>query len=154
VVTKLYFLRHGKADWPYWKKPDDDRPLTAAGKKEVRAVAQLLVRLKAQPDLILTSPLPRAAQTAKIAAEKLKVKCVVEELLRPGFGLGALKKLQKKYPEKDLMVVGHENDFSQTIAGLTNGRIKLAKAGIALVEMEDADRARLRWLFPPKVATA
>jgi phosphohistidine phosphatase len=149
---KLYFLRHGKADWPDWKKPDDERPLTSAGKKEVGAVAQLLVRLKAKPDLILTSPLPRAAQTAKIAAKHLAVKCLVEELLRPGFGLRALKKLQRKYPENDLMVVGHEDDFSQTIAGLTNGRVKVAKAGVALVETKAFKRARLLWLLPPKVA--
>ena len=63
-AMKLYFLRHGQADWPNWEGPDDDRPLTEAGREEVQAVAQLLVRLKAAPDLILTSPLPRAAQTA------------------------------------------------------------------------------------------
>ena len=69
---ELYFLRHGEADWPDWKKSDDERPLTKRGKKEMHEVAAFLVRLKVQPDLILTSPLPRAAQTAEIAAEHLE----------------------------------------------------------------------------------
>ena len=71
---ELYFLRHGEADWPNWTKPDDDRPLTDFGKKEVRQVAKFLDRLKLRPDLVVTSPLPRALQTAKIAAEHLKAK--------------------------------------------------------------------------------
>jgi len=54
---QLYFLRHGEADWPDWKKSDDERPLTDFGKKEVRDVAKFLAHLKVRPDLIVTSPL-------------------------------------------------------------------------------------------------
>jgi phosphohistidine phosphatase len=151
---KLYFLRHGRADWPGWQCPDDDRPLTKAGRQEVRRVARFLVRLKAQPDLILTSPLPRAAQTAAIAAETLGKKCRAEKLLAPGFDLAKLARLQQKHPEQCLMLVGHEEDFSKVIASLTNGRIRLAKAGVALVELDAPQRGRLRWLFPPKLAQA
>ena len=151
---KLYFLRHGQADWPNWEGPDDDRPLTEAGREEVQAVAQLLVRLKAAPDLILTSPLPRAAQTALIASKNLEIECREEKLLRPGFGPVELARVQKKHPGKDLMLVGHEDDFSLTIGALTGGRVKVAKAGVALVELNAPDRGRLRWLFPPKVARA
>ncbi len=149
---KLFFLRHGKADWPDWQKPDDGRPLTEAGRDEVHLVAQLLVRLKAAPDLILTSPLPRAAETAEIAAEHLGVKLREEKLLEPGFGSAELKRVLKEHPAQSLMLVGHEPDFSETIAYLTSGRVKVVKAGVALVEVETPDRGRLRWLFPPKFA--
>ncbi len=151
---KLYFLRHGPADWPDWQGRDDDRPLTEPGREEVRAVAQLLVRLKAAPDLILTSPLPRAAQTAAITAEHLGTKCLEEKLLMPGFGVAGLARLQEKYAGKCLMLVGHEDDFSLTVAALTSGRIRLAKAGVALVELEAPERGRLRWLFTSKFAPA
>ena len=151
---KLFFLRHGKADWPDWQKPDDERPLTKAGRKEVRAVAQFLVRLKAAPDLILTSPLPRARETAEIVAEHLDTQCVEERLLEPGFGLPELVRLQKKYLDQPLMLVGHEDDFSRVIARLTNGRIKLPKAAVVLVELEAPERGKLRWLFPPRFARA
>jgi phosphohistidine phosphatase len=151
--TKLYFLRHGQADWPNWQKADDDRPLTKAGRKEVDAVGRLLVRLKVAPDLILTSPLPRAAQTAEIVAKHLKMETVEEKLLAPGFDLAKLGRLQKKHGERSLLLVGHEDDFSLTIAGLTKGRVKVAKAGFAMVELSAPDRGTLRWLFPPRLAT-
>lgn len=151
---KLYFLRHGQADWPNWEGLDDDRPLTKAGREEVQVIAHLLVRLKVAPDLILTSPLPRAAQTAEIAAKNLESECREEKLLEPGFGPAELARVQKKHAGKDLMLVGHEDDFSLTIGALTGGRVKVAKAGCALVELDAPDRGRLRWLFPPKVARA
>lgn len=152
---ELYFLRHGEADWPNWKKPDDERPLTKRGKKEMREVAAFLKLIKAQPDLIVTSPLPRAAQTAEIAAERLKVKCREDKLLAPGFDRSDLERLLKKYPEESLMIVGHEPDFTDVISNLTGASLKLSKAGTALVELNRSwSKARLLWLFPPKIATA
>jgi phosphohistidine phosphatase len=150
----LYFLRHGEADWPDWKKPDDERPLTKNGKKEMREVAAFLKRVKAKPDLIVTSPLPRASQTAEIAAECLKIKCREDKLLEPGFDRPALERLLEKYPEESLVIVGHEPDFSEVIAKLTGASLKLFKAGIALVELNRSWRGgRLLWLIPPKIAT-
>ena len=102
---KLYLLRHGKADWPNWNKPDDDRPLTDDGRKQLAAVGKMLARLEIAP-LILTSPLPRASQTAEIAAEHLRLKIRVEPLLRPGFDAGKLKKILKDFPGDRLMIVG------------------------------------------------
>jgi phosphohistidine phosphatase len=152
---ELYFLRHGEADWPNWKKSDDERPLTKHGKKEMREVATFLKRVKAQPDLIITSPLPRASQTAEIAAERLQVKCREDKLLAPGFGREDMERLLKKYPEESLMIVGHEPDFTEVISELTGASLKLSKAGTALVELHRSWRnGRLLWLFPPKVATA
>jgi phosphohistidine phosphatase len=149
----LYFLRHGEADWPDWEKSDDERPLTKSGKKEMREVAKFLKRLKARPALIVTSPLPRASQTAEIAAEHLKLKCREDKLLAPGFGRQELERLLKKYPEESLMVVGHEPDFTQTISQLTGASLKLSKAGVVLVELARSWRnGRLLWLFPPKIA--
>jgi phosphohistidine phosphatase len=148
----LYFLRHSEADWPNWKKPDDERPLTKDGKKEMRDVAKFLARVKAKPSLILTSPLPRAAQTAEIAAEYLKIKCREEKLLAPGFGKRELESVLKKYPSENLMLVGHEPDFSGTIAALTGASVKLSKAGVALVDVDPPSlKGRLLWLFPPKL---
>ncbi len=103
---QLYFLRHGEADWPGWTKPDDERPLTDFGKKEVRQVAKFLNRLKVKPDLIVTSPLPRALQTAEVAAEQLKTKLRQDEALEPGFGIGELSAVLKRHRSKVLMLVG------------------------------------------------
>jgi phosphohistidine phosphatase len=149
----LYFLRHGEADWPDWEKSDDERPLTKRGKKEMHEVAAFLKRLKVCPDVIVTSPLSRASQTAEIAAEHLKMKCCEDKLLAPGFGRQELERVLKKYPAESLMIVGHEPDFTHTISQVTGASLKLSKAGVALVELDRSWRnGRLLWLFPPKIA--
>jgi phosphohistidine phosphatase len=150
---ELYFLRHGEADWPNWKKSDDERPLTKRGKKEMREVAHFLARLKVRPGLIVTSPLPRASQTAEIAAEELKTKLRSDELLAPGFGMDELRKVWKRHRAKSLMLVGHEPDFTNVISKLTGASLKLSKAGVALLDVDpEAEEAKLLWLFPPKLA--
>jgi phosphohistidine phosphatase len=149
----IYFLRHGEADWPDWKKPDDERPLTEKGKKEMHQVGAFLANLSVKPDVVLTSPLPRASQTAEIVAGYIDAKCVDDRLLSPGFGRSELKKLLEKHGGESVMVVGHEPDFSKTVCKLTDARIKLAKAGVALVEVDRGLQCgRLLWLFPPKIA--
>src|SRR5207249_767970 len=105
---ELYLLRHGEADWPDWNKSDDERPLTKRGKKEMQEVAKFLGRLKVRPDLIVTSPLPRASQTAEIAADYLKAKVRKDELLAPGFGMSELRTVLKRHRAKVLTLVGHE----------------------------------------------
>jgi phosphohistidine phosphatase len=150
---QLYFLRHGEADWPGWTKPDDERPLTDFGKKEVRQVAKFLSRLKVKADLIVTSPLPRALQTAEVAAEELKTKLRQDEALEPGFGITELRAVVKRHGSKVLMLVGHEPDFSSVISALTGAFLKLSKAGVALVDIDlETEKGRLLWLFPPKFA--
>lgn len=150
---ELYFLRHGEADWPNWKKPDDERPLTERGKKEMRQVAKFLHRLKVKPDLIVTSPLPRASQTAEIAAEYLKGKLRRDDLLAKGFGIEELWIILRRNRAKKLMLVGHEPDFTEVISKLTGASLKLSKAGVALVDVDlAAAEGELRWLLPPKLA--
>ena len=150
---ELYFLRHGEADWPDWKKSDDLRPLTDFGKKEMRDVAKFLARLNVRLNLIVTSPLPRASQTAGIAADYLKAKLRKDELLAPGFGLSELRTVIKRHHAKTLMLVGHEPDFTTVISGLTGASLKLSKAGVALVDVDpESEEGKLLWLFPPKIA--
>ena len=150
---QLYFLRHGEADWPDWKKSDDERPLTDFGKKEMRDVAKFLARLNVRLNLIVTSPLPRASQTADIAADYLKGKVRKDELLAPGFGMSELRTVLKRHPAKALMLVGHEPDFTTVISGLTRASLKLSKGGVALVDVDpDSEEGKLLWLFPPKIA--
>lgn len=149
---KLLLLRHGKADWPNWNQPDDERPLTSEGKREVAAVAKFLARLKITPT-IFTSPLPRARQTAEIAGKHLQAKVRAEPLLRPGFNAAGLAKLLERFSRESLMIVGHEPDFTRTIFQLTGANTKLSKAGVALVELDPASmKGVLRWLFPPQFA--
>jgi phosphohistidine phosphatase len=147
----LFLLRHGKADWPDWKGADDERPLNDEGIREMRVVAAGLKRVKARPAFILSSPLPRALRTAEIAAKELDLPVEQHEELKPGFDLRKCEALLAGHARADVMIVGHEPDFSGVIRSLTGGRVKLGKAATAAVEIEeDLAAGRLLWLYPAK----
>ncbi len=150
---KLYFLRHGLADWPDWTQPDDERPLTKKGRKQVRRMTKFLRQLEVAPALVLSSPLPRAWQTAEIAAAILDVELRPACELGKGFDLAGLRQILTRHQGEDLMLVGHEPDFSAVVASLTGGEVKLAKGGLARVDLaEGSEEGRLVWLLPPKIA--
>jgi phosphohistidine phosphatase len=152
---KLCFLRHGEADWPNWTKPDDERPLTEGGRKEMKRVAKFLELLKFVPDAILTSPLPRASQTAEIVGKRLGIELQTEPALAHGFNIERLRRLLAKRDAECVMIVGHEPEFSEVIGALTGGKIKISKAGVALLEMNrNCTSGTLLWLFPPKLTKA
>lgn len=152
---RIYFLRHGDASWPAWQGPDSERPLTDKGIKEMELVAAGIARLRPEAT-VLTSPLCRAAQTAEILARVLNVPFAVEPALAPGFDVPRLRTLLERYPGRDLLLVGHEPDFSTVIHALTGGNVRMAKAGFACVELAASDdlAGELQWLVPPKVFKA
>jgi phosphohistidine phosphatase len=152
---QLLFLRHGpavaKTDWT---AEEDARPLSAEGRLLVRDIACSLPRLKTHPDVIITSPLARAHQTAEIVGNCLDEKdnIVVDKRLAPGFGLKQLEKVLRDYPEDTvLMLVGHDPDFSELVRTLTGGRISIRKGGLAQVEIPDVKemKGRLVCLLVP-----
>jgi len=154
---RLYFLRHGLADRNAWTGDDFSRPLTTAGKQRMAREATTMGRLDLQVDLILTSPLTRAAQTAAIVAEHLDLTDRVCEDERVAFGLDAasLARLLADHPEaRSLLLVGHEPSFSLTISEITGGGDVICKKGsLARVDLiqDDPPRGDLVWLLPPKI---
>jgi phosphohistidine phosphatase len=75
------------------------------------------------PDLILTSPLLRAVQTADILAESLVYNgpLIAEEALGPGFDLANIKPLLEQYRHiNELVIVGHEPDLGGIVSELLN----------------------------------
>ena len=147
----LFLLRHGKADWPDWNGPDDERPLTAEGVRQMRLVASALKRLKVRPEFLLSSPLRRALRTAEIVEEELDLSVERRPELEPGFDRRKCETLLASHPGADIMLVGHEPDFSAVIRSLTGGRVKLGKAAAAAIEIGGSSpAAELLWLFPAK----
>ncbi|HEY2140006.1 MAG TPA: histidine phosphatase family protein [Chthoniobacterales bacterium] len=146
----LFFFRHGLADWPNWPKPDDERPLTREGREITHEVATYLARLGVKPRKILTSPLPRASQTADIAAEHLHAPIEVTKSLGKNFTPRRLEELISGETET-IMLVGHEPNFSRVIKALTGGEIKLRKSGVARLTVDlETMQGRLDWLLAPK----
>jgi phosphohistidine phosphatase len=158
----LYFLRHGlaveRAEFDYAN--DAARPLTPKGRKQLRTVAPALRAMELNFDVILSSPLLRARQTAEIVAAELKLKQrpALADELKPG---GSAKKLvlkisRLKSPPENVLLVGHEPDFSELISlfvtGHPGGGFALKKGGLAKLEIQmlrAGKCATLAWLLTP-----
>ena len=155
-----YFLRHGIAvDSAEWHGSDDDRPLTAEGstrmEREAKAIAELLPDL----ELIVTSPLVRARQTAQFVAERLRLRNVVEDgRIAHGFNARACQAILTAHPDAEsVMLVGHEPSMSLTIGhAIGSASIELKKAALAGIELDDPSAAKgtLFCLIPPRVLVA
>ena len=154
---QLYLLRHADAGDPMaWTGDDADRPLSAKGKRQARRLGSLLAEIGFKPDLILTSPKVRAAQTAKIVGNAIEVKPADERRLANSFELSDVGSMLAAHPEaKRVVLVGHDPDFSSVASTLTGTAIELRKGAIARIDLQDASPAAgqgaLRWLIPPGV---
>jgi len=153
---KLYFLRHGLADWPNWDAArDNERPLTDEGIKKMQAEAKTIERLDLGLDVILSSPYTRARQTAQAVADQLGLKVIDEDQLTPGFDVDRLRDVLRRYPNAEsIMLVGHEPSFSATISQLIGGgQIVMKKGSLARVDVDsiDSPRGELVWLLTPKL---
>jgi phosphohistidine phosphatase len=157
---EIYFLRHGDAGtMGGGKGADDARPLSAEGTAAMKRVAAAIASLRLGLQLIITSPLLRARQTAEIVARRLRLlgALVSDDRLAPGFGPEGLRSiLNERRTTTAVMLVGHEPDFSRTItACIGGGRVECKKGSLARVDVEDPGSlsGTLAWLVPPRVLT-
>lgn len=137
---------------------DDERPLTPRGRKRFRAAAGGLARLMDRPDVILTSPLPRAAETAEIAARAFgKLEPRHERALAGGGTEAIINVLRRQPRDATVAIVGHEPVLSQLLARLLGSgraeRFTFKKGGVALVELPTEGRSagRLVWFLRPRI---
>lgn len=118
---KIIFVRHAAAIDRCADIIEERRYLTPEGRDFCRKTARTILKKGVKPDLILTSPLLRAVQTADILAENLAYRgplMAVDEL-EPGFALHGLRQLLNRFqPVNELIVVGHEPDLSTVVAEL------------------------------------
>ncbi|HJV36155.1 phosphoglycerate mutase family protein [Geomonas sp.] len=131
----IHIVRHAEAVDRSENISEEHRFLTPRGRKRFREAAKALRKTGAAPDLILTSPLLRAVQTADILAESLRYEgdMLVEQLLSPGFRPQKLDRLLNVYPHvKELVLVGHEPDVGMVVGSLlgSEGSCSLTKGAI------------------------
>jgi phosphohistidine phosphatase len=139
----LWLLRHGDAADG---SPDAERPLTEKGEKQARAAGKALEALGVRMDACLTSPKLRAVDTARLACEPLGIEPDLEPKLAGGpfdaealaAGLG-----------DNVLLVGHDPDFSMAVHALTGAQVRMKKGGVAGVE-----KGELMVLLRPKETQA
>jgi phosphohistidine phosphatase len=153
----LYIMRHGLAEEPTPKGDDASRKLTAKGADKIRKAAAGIRAMGLALDMILTSPVARAAETAEIVANELggaRPKAM-PELSTGASPAGALDALAKQRLSESVLVVGHEPTLSRLASLMLTGSsesvgIKLKQGGVIALEFPDRverGAAQLRWMM-------
>jgi phosphohistidine phosphatase len=158
----VYFLRHASAGKSV---PDRDkdrhRALDQEGIEQCRYVGRLLAALEVQVDLVISSPLKRATQTAAQVSNELgyEGKLQFDDALLPGADYNAFRQLLQKHHKQDaVMVVGHNPSLSSFLSLAISRRgadeaVDLKKGAVARVEVSNKS-AVLQWCVTPKIARA
>jgi phosphohistidine phosphatase len=157
---EIYLIRHGIAEERGESWPDDSkRPLTDLGISRLRKAAQGLRRLDVCFDVILTSPLVRAKQTAETLAAALDSKphIVTVESLSPGAAYQTVASdLEKQSRRTKIALVGHEPGLGELAARLAGMRrpLEFKKGAICRIDFDSLPPdgpGQLRWFLAPKV---
>jgi phosphohistidine phosphatase len=137
---------------------DEQRQLTPKGEKKFASGARGLARIMTPPDVILTSPLPRARRTAEMTATIFGGIPLVEADALAGGSLGdVIAQLALQPAEATVAVVGHEPQLGALLARFVGSddaaRFSFKKGGVALCELDDVQSAvgRLVFYLPPRV---
>jgi len=144
-------------DAAQWSGTDFDRPLTLQGRERMTLAAKTIAGLALRVDVILTSPLVRAKQTAAIVAKRLKLddRLVEDDRLGGGFGMNSLGEiLAERHTADAILLVGHEPGMSRTVGAMVGGaNIDFKPGSLACVDVPDPAtlRGELRWLILAKI---
>ncbi len=134
----IWLLRHGDAEDG---SPDDERRLTAKGEEQARAAGDALARLDVRLDACVSSPKVRARDTARLACEPLGVEVSADRRLEGGpFDVGEVT----AGLGDDVLLVGHDPDFSMAVHDTTGAQVRMPKGGMAGI-----DRGELKVLLRP-----
>jgi phosphohistidine phosphatase SixA len=156
-VITLFLIRHAHAGDPeHWTGDDGLRPLTDKGRRQAERVGNLLSAADEAPDLVVTSPLARAEETARIVAGALDVPLVVDRrLVGPLYAEVVQDILAAAGPSDRPCIVGHDPDFSSLLGELIGvAVVPMRKGSVARVDFEGhvrSGRGTLRFLVPPEV---
>jgi phosphohistidine phosphatase len=152
----LYFLRHGAAG-P--SDAGDAQELSDDGRAALKAAAPIWRRLNLRPDVIVTSPLPRARQSAELLAAAIDGAAPVPDArLSAGSDWSAMAQVLAAHPQaRRVCFVGHEPDLSAAIGQLTGAAsVRMRKGGLACVEfygVPEPGTGELAWLVDPDLYT-
>jgi phosphohistidine phosphatase len=133
----IWLLRHAEAEDG---EPDAERPLSAAGEEQARLTGTALGRLAVELEACVTSPKVRARDTARLACEALGVEVSEDDRLAGG----PFDPVEIAGEGGDVLLVGHDPDFSLAIHRATGAQVRMPKCGLAGI-----DRGELKVLLRP-----
>lgn len=158
----IYFLRHASAGESVSNpKKDEKRGLDESGIQQCNEVGRALLSLNVQVDVIVSSPLKRAAQTASLVGNELgyEGKLQLDPALRPGASFSEFEAMTAKYARyESVMVVGHNPNLSEFVGRTisdtgADAAIDLKKGAVARVDTR-RNSGVLLWCITPKLVRA
>ncbi len=160
---EIYLIRHGIAEERRSDIKDEERSLTKEGRHKTEKVAQQLKKLGLHFDLIATSPLVRARQTAEILiagglSSHLEECADLDPNGQIHSWLVDWLEPRRYSPQTQLALVGHEPNLSSwaeiLVWGQATAGLVLKKAGMIGVKLPEKGsslgRSQMFWLTPPK----
>ncbi len=156
-MQEIFILRHGQAEDLSLTTNDFDRKLTEEGKEKVKRLSLFFNKLKEELDLVLSSPLLRAKETAEIFIENIipKPDLKIVDFLSSGASCKDIVKGLLSYSSSNkLVLIGHSPDLELFLGKLIGAeRIKLKKGAIAKIILNNAIElsGELEWLITPKI---
>ncbi|MGA8540117.1 MAG: histidine phosphatase family protein [Terriglobales bacterium] len=155
----LYFLRHASAGQSLISpKKDEKRGLDKDGIEQCGYIGRALAALGVQVEIIVSSPLKRATQTAALVGNEMghEGKLVTDNALRPQGTFADFQKMLEKYSRlESAMVVGHNPNLGEFLGrvvceGGCEAVIELKKGAVAKVEMR-RNSGSLSWCITPRI---
>ncbi len=155
-VQTIYLLRHTKAEERSVLRADVDRCLVEKGRQQALRVGAFIRRQQLEPQLVLTSPYPRALQTAMLVAASADLSCDVAEVLWLAHGTAGqtqYQQLLQALPDlpAQTLLVGHEPELSALLSlclGQSASAIQIKKGTLLCLQYVPATGFRLYWLLP------
>jgi phosphohistidine phosphatase len=131
----VFLVRHAHAEKG---EPDAVRALSQRGRDEAGALAKQLAEHDARPELVLTSPLVRARQTAEAIADAIGVELRVDERLSPGATAELVRAAIREVDgDGPVAVVGHQPDLSEVAFELIGEDPGFPTGGVAEIELRE-----------------
>ncbi len=156
-LVNIYILRHASAGTRR-ENPliDVKRPLDKEGKQQCLLVGNYLNALNVHFDVVVSSPLKRALQTASLVGTETgyDAKIMISEALSPGATVAAFEKLVADIgAHENVLIVGHNPNLAQFLGALVSSsrmNIRLRKGAIARVDVTRRP-GTLHWLVDPRI---
>ncbi len=156
-MKTLLLLRHAKSSWDDAGLQDFDRPLNRRGMKTAPLMGRFMGERKLSPDLVLSSPAKRAAQTAQLVVETAGLGCELryDERIYAA-SVPTLQEVLADVRAGEVLLVGHNPGLEELLEHLTGESEEMPTAALARIVLSAElggfreRSARLDWLVRPK----
>ncbi len=137
-MRQLLLMRHAKSDWDATYGSDHDRPLNERGVRSARLMGRFLVARDLAPEFVISSTAVRARTTVELASEAggWEAGMRFERALYEEGPRGVIEHASRAPDINRLMLVGHQPTWSSVVSTITEARVDMKTASVAVIRLE------------------